>query len=202
MATHIVINPDVLTFTTYEKAFLEVAGEPTSANVAFTVNVAGAAPRTVSVPMNARNFASSPDLFGLSGKKTALVIAVTSDATTPSAALLRQELGHSGKGAISVPSANRTLGTAFNLPVGSIQGGAELFIGNPSGTPANAVLQYGAATSPPAAQVTVPALGVTKLKITQAETNARLTITNGVQVIVQADLCARFLVVHPIGSAV
>jgi hypothetical protein len=201
MATHIIINPDVLSFTTYEKAFLEVAGEPRSAEVTFTIYAPGT-PKTVTVPMNARNFATSPDLFALSGKKTALVVAVTTDPTTPSVALLRQELGQTGKGAITVPSSNRTLGTSFNLPAGGLQGGADLFIGNPSGTPANAVIQYGGSTSPPGGQVTVPPVGVAKLKITQAETNVLLTITNGVQVVVQADLCSRFLVVHPIGPAV
>jgi hypothetical protein len=201
MGTHIVINPDVLSFTTFEKSFLEVAGEPTSANVNYTVFAPGT-PRTVSVPMNARNFAISPDLFGLSGKKTALVVAVTTDPSTPSAAVLRQELGGSGKGAISVPTSNRMLGISFNLPVGTLSGGADLFLGNPSGTPANAVIQYGSSTSPPAGNVTVNPVGVAKFKITQAETNVIVTITNGVQVVVQADIHDRFFVVYPIGPAV
>ena len=37
MATHILVNPDVITSTTFEKAFLDVAGEPASAEVTFTV---------------------------------------------------------------------------------------------------------------------------------------------------------------------
>ena len=56
MATHILVNPDVITSTTFEKAFLDVSGEPISADVTFTVYAAGAAGAQVAtIPMNAQN---------------------------------------------------------------------------------------------------------------------------------------------------
>ncbi len=56
MATHILVNPDVITSTTFEKAFVDVSGEPLNANVKFTVYGVGApAATTVTVPMNAQN---------------------------------------------------------------------------------------------------------------------------------------------------
>ena len=80
MATHILVNPDVITSTTFEKAFLDVSGEPLNADVKFTVYGIGApSAKIATVPMNAQNFATSPELFDMSAKKTALIIAQTTD---------------------------------------------------------------------------------------------------------------------------
>jgi hypothetical protein len=201
MATHIVINPDLLTTTTMEKAFLDVAGEPASDNVTYTVYVPGAQPKTAVVPMNAKNFASSPDLFGLSAKKTALIVAATTDPGTPSVAVLRQHLGATCV-ALTVPSSNRAAGTAFNLPVSDVLAGGVLFVGNPGLSAATATVQYGSSTSPVTDNVTIPSLSVVKVKITQAEANLLFTVTNGVDVVVQAAIGTRFQVVLPIGPAV
>jgi hypothetical protein len=201
MATHVVINPDLLTFTTLEQAFLDVSGEPAANNVTYSVYPIGAQSKTVSVAMDGKNFVASPDLFGMSGKKTALIVAVTSDPTTPSVAVLRQQLG-AVRVAITIPSANRMLGTTFNLPVSDLFGGATLFLGNPGGTAATVVTQYGSSQAPPDAQITVPALGVATVKITQAAANLLVTSTNGVPVVAQAAIGTRFQALFPIGPAV
>jgi hypothetical protein len=198
MARHIVINPDVAVFTTLDKAFLDVAGE-TASNVTYTVYPAVGGPQTATVPMNAKNFATSPDLFGLSAKKTALIVATTTDPVDPSVAVLRQVAGQFRE-AVTIPSSNRMLGTAFNVPIG--EGGGNVFIGNPNQTEAAVVLRYGNSSSAVAGEARVPALGVVKLKLTQTEANLLVAVTNGQQVVVQAVLCNRFLVVLPIGPAV
>jgi len=201
MATHIVINPDLVTTTTIERAFLDFGGEPASDNVTYTVYVAGAQPRTAVIPMNAKNFAESPDLFGLSGKNTALIVAATTDPGTPSVAVLRQHHGVSCV-ALTVPSSNRMTGTAFNLPVSDLLAGGTLFVGNPSLANATATVQYGGSTSPVTDNVVIPSLSVVKVKITQAEANLLFTVTNDVPVVVQAAIGTRFQVVLPIGPAV
>lgn len=203
MATHIVINPDLITYSNLEKAFLDVAGEPASADVTYTVYTAGAAPRTAKVPMNAaKTFATSPDLFGLSAKKTALVVATTTNPNTPSAAVLHQTFKGNQRAAIVVPSSNRMLGTSFNVPVSDLDGGGTLFIGNASGADANATIQYGSVTTPVAANVRVPSLGVATAKVAQAETNLIINVTNNVPVVVELAIGARLLVVFPIGPAI
>jgi hypothetical protein len=202
MATHIVINPDLITFSGLEKAFLDVAGDPASASVTYTVYAAQAAPHVAAVPMNpTKHFATSPDLFGLSSKKTALIVAVTTNPATPSAAVLHQTFKGNARAAISVPSSNRTLGTSFNIPVSDLDGGGTLFIGNPGGVEANAAIQYGSATAA-ATQVRVPSLGVATFKVAQAATNLLVSITNDVPVVVQLAIGSRLLVVFPIGPAV
>jgi len=200
MATHIVINPDLLTFTTMEKAFLYVSGEPAS-DITYNVHVAGAPPKTVKVPMNARNFATSPDLFELAGKKPALILASTADPASPSVAVLRQQLGNL-RFALTVPSSNRMLGTAFNFPVSDLGGGATLFVGNPGLVNSTAVVQYGNSTSPVTDHVTIPSLSVVKVKITQAEANLMFSVNNNVPVVIQAAIGTRFQLVLPIGPAV
>ena len=202
MATHIVVNPDLDTYSTLEKAFLDVSGEPASADVTYTVFAAGQAPHTVKVPINARNFATSPDLFALANKKTALITAVTTNPTSPSAAVLHQHLQGSAKAAISVPSSNRMLGRSFNIPISDLSGGAKLFIGNPNTAPANIAVQNGATATPAVAQITVGPLSVGTVKIAQAESNLIVNVTSGGTVVVQAAIGPRFLVVFPIGPAV
>src|SRR5262245_61008856 len=132
MATHILVNPDVITSTTFERAFLDVSGEPLNADVQFTVyGVDAPSARTATVPMNPQNFATSPELFDMSAKKTALIIARTTDPTTPSTAVLRQQLGPL-KEAITIPSSNIMQGRGFNLPLGDLSGGGNLYVGNPN----------------------------------------------------------------------
>jgi len=202
MGTHIVVNPDLITYSTLEKAFLDVSGEPASASVTYTVFTAGAAPQNATVAINGRNFATSPDLFALANKKAALIVAVTSNPAAPSAAVLHQHLSGTARAAISVPSSNHTLGKSFNIPISDLAGGGTIFVGNPNATAASLTIQNGASTTAAAAQLTVGAFGVGHTKITQAESNLIITVTNNVPVVVQVAIGPRFLVVFPIGPAV
>ena len=197
MATHIVVNPDLDTYNTLEKSFLDVAGEPGS-TVTYTVFAAGAAPKTATVPMNTRNFATSPDLFGLANKKTALIVAVTAD-PGPSSSVLHQCDTKGGRSAATVPSSVHMLGTSFNIPISDTTGGATLFLGNANGADASAVVQLGGSTATTSAPIRVPGFGVGTFKITQGESNLVVTVTNGVPVAAFVGIGTRFLVVHPVG---
>ena len=204
MATHILVNPDVITSTTFEKAFVDVAGEPRNADVKFTVYGVGApAARTVTVPMNAQNFATSPELFDLSGKKTALIVAQTTDPSTPSTAVLRQQLGPI-KEALTIPSSNVMQGRSFNLPLGDLSGGANLYIGNPNPSDAIIDLQYGNSTAPVVSPLTVGPTSAAKIPLPPAPINTNLIVNvrSDFPVVVQAVIGTRFLVVYPIGPAV
>jgi hypothetical protein len=203
MATHIFVNPDVITSTTFEKAYLDVSGEPRSAEVRLTVFGIGEPARTASVPMNPQNFATSPELFDMSAKKTALVIAATTDPSTPSTAVLRQQLGPI-KEALTIPSSNIMQGRAFNLPLGDLSGGANLYVGNPNAADAVVVLQYGDSTQPGRPPVTVPATSALKIPLppTPIATNLIVNVISDFPVVVQAVIGTRFLVVYPIGPAV
>ena len=89
-ATHVFIVPEGVFG---DRAFADVAGEPLNADVRFTIYPMGAFGTSVTVPMNAQNFATSPDLLSLSGRRAALVVARTTDPSTPSVAMLRQRSG-------------------------------------------------------------------------------------------------------------
>jgi hypothetical protein len=204
MATHILVNPDVITSTTFEKAFLDVSGEPASAGVKFTVYGLGAPAATTStVPMNPQNYATSPELFDMSAKKTALIIATTTDPTTPSTAVLRQQLGPI-KEALTIPSSNIMQGRTFNLPLGDLSGGANLYVGNPNPSDAIIELQYGDSTQPRHPPITVPATSALKIPVAAMpiKTNLIVNVTTDFPVVVQAVIGTRFLVVYPIGPAV
>src|SRR5689334_6499963 len=176
MATHILVNPDVITSTTFEKAFLDVSGEPLNADVKFTVYGVGApSAKVATVPMNAQNFATSPELFDMSAKKTALIIAQTTDPSTPSTAVLRQQLGPI-KEALTIPSSNIMQGRSFNLPLGDLSGGANLYIGNPNAADAEVDLQYGNSGSPVISPMTVQATSALKIPIAPTPINANLIV--------------------------
>jgi hypothetical protein len=200
MAIHYCINPDVITSTTFEKAWLDVSGEPASASVSFTIYPIGSPappPVTVTAPFNATNYATSPELFDKSAKKTALIAAETSTPGNPSVAVLRQQLGPL-KEALTIPPASVMMGTAFNLPLS--EGNGALFIGNPNETAAVAELYFGSQANPPAQTLTIEPTNVTKVILppTQTQTNLILRVTKGPPVVVQAVLGTRFLVVYPI----
>jgi hypothetical protein len=201
MATHIIINPDLDTYSTLEKSYLDVAGEP-AGTVTYSIFPVGGTPKNAAVPMNAKDFATSPDIFGLSAGKTALVVAVTANKTTPSAAVLHQHFQGNARAALSVPSSNHNTGKSFNIPISDLTGGGTLFLGNANSTDATATLQYGGSTAPVAATVKVPALGVATVKLAQAETNLIVTVTNNLPIVAQAALGPRFLMLFPIGPAV
>src|SRR5262245_43202986 len=132
MAIHYCINPDVIASTTFEKAWLDVSGEPASASVSFTIyqmGVPAPAPVTATVAMNPANFATSPELFDKSHKKTALIVAETSTRTNPSVAVLRQNIGPVRE-ALAIPASTVMMGTAFNVPLS--EGGGTLYVGNPN----------------------------------------------------------------------
>ena len=128
-------------------------------------------------------------------------LTVTTDPGTPSVAVLRQQL-HNVQVGITIPSSNKMLGTSFNLPVSDLSLGGTLFIGNPSATSVDAIVQYGSSIAPPNDHVNIPPFGVTSVKLVHGETNVMITVTNGVPVIVQAAIGARFQIVLPIGPAV
>jgi len=199
MAIHYCINPDVIASTTFEKAWLDVSGEPASANVNFTVYQMGPAPPPVpvAVPMNPANFATSPELFDKSNKMTALVVAETSTRTNPSVAVLRQNIGPVRE-ALAIPPSTVMMGVAFNTPLS--EGGGILYIGNPNNTAATADVHFGSQANPPVQSVTIDPTNVTKVTLPAAptQTNVIVRVTNDVPVIVQAVLGTRFLVVYPI----
>jgi hypothetical protein len=199
MAIHYCINPDVIASTTFEKAWLDVSGEPASASVNFTVYQMGPAPPPVpvSVPMNAANFATSPELFDKSNKKTALVVAETSTRTNPSVAVLRQNIGPVRE-ALAIPASTVMMGVAFNTPLA--EGGGTLYIGNPNNAAAVVDVYFGSQANPPVQTVTVDPTNVAKVTLPAAPTqsNVILRVTSGPPVIVQAVLGTRFLVVYPI----
>jgi hypothetical protein len=204
MATHILVNPDVITSTTFERAFLDVSGEPLNADVTFTVYGIGAPAATIAtVPMNAQNFATSPELFDMSAKKTALIIAQTTDPSTPSTAVLRQQLGPL-KEALTIPSSNIMQGRSFNLPLGDLSGGANLYIGNPNPSDAIVDLQYGNSTAPVVSPLTIGPTSAAKIPLPPAPINTNLIVNvrSDFPVVVQAVIGTRFLVVYPIGPAV
>ena len=204
MATHILVNPDVITSTTFEKAFLDVSGEPLNADVKFTVYGIGApSAKIATVPMNAQNFATSPELFDMSAKKTALIVAQTTDPSTPSTAVLRQQLGPI-KEALTIPSSNIMQGRSFNLPLGDLSGGANLYIGNPNPSDAIVDLQYGNSTAPVVSPLTVGPTSAAKIPLPPMPINTNLIVNvrSDFPVVVQAVIGTRFLVVYPIGPAV
>jgi hypothetical protein len=147
--------------------------------------------------MNAANFATSPELFDKSNKKTALIVAETSTRTNPSVAVLRQNIGPVRE-ALAIPASTLMMGVAFNTPLA--EGGGTLYVGNPNTTPAVADVHFGSQANPPVQTVTVAGNNVAKVTLpaTPTHTNVIVRITNGVPVIVQAVLGTRFLVVYPI----
>jgi len=204
MATHILVNPDVITSTTFEKAFLDVSGEPLNADVTFTVyGVDAPSAKVTTVPMNDQNFATSPELFDMSAKQTALIVAKTTDPISPSTAVLRQQLGPI-KEALTIPSSNIMLGRGFNLPIGDLSGGGNLYIGNPNASEALVDLQYGNSTAPVISPVTVNPTSALKIPIapTPIKTNLIINVRSDFPVVCQAVIGTRFLVVYPIGPAV
>jgi hypothetical protein len=114
--------------------------------------------------------------------------------------VLRQQLGAS-RLAVTVPSSTRTLGQSFNLPLDDLQGGAAVYIGNPNGAAAAAVVQFGGSTSPVDSSVSVPGFGVAKVPIaaSHAQSNMLVTVTNGVPVVVEAVIGSRLLMLFPVG---
>src|SRR5262245_44823844 len=128
-ATHIFIVPES---GFADSAFGDVAGEPLNADVTYTIYPQGApSGRQLSVPMNSQNFTPSPDLARLASHHMALVVARTTDPTTPSVALLRQRSGTGARDAVTIPSSNVNVGRGFNIPLGDLTGGAAIYIGNP-----------------------------------------------------------------------
>ena len=132
MATHILVNPDVITSTTFEKAFLDVSGEPLNADVKFTVYGIGAPSAKIATRADER--AELRHVTGAVrhvGEEDRPDRRQTTDPSTPSTAVLRQQLGPI-KEALTIPSSNIMQGRSFNLPLGDLSGGANLYIGNPT----------------------------------------------------------------------
>jgi hypothetical protein len=198
-ATHIFILPEA---AFGDRAFADVAGEPLNANVNYTVYPQGADAFVVTAPMNAQNFATSPDLVSLAGRRVSLVFAWTTDPSVPSVAVLRQRSG-TARDAVTIPSSNVMEGRSFNIPLGDLTGGAAIYIGNPNAADAIADLQYGNSTQPPGPQITVPSTSALKVPLpsTPTQTNLLINVRSDFPVVVQAVINHRSLVVMPIVSA-
>jgi hypothetical protein len=199
-ATHIFVVPEG---AFGDRAFADVAGEPLNADVRFTIYPFGATSASVvTVPMNAQNFATSPDLLSLSARRASLVVAQTTDPSTPSVAMLRQRSG-TARDAVTIPSSNLMLGRGFNLPLGDLTGGAALYIGNPNPSDAVVFLQYGNSTAPGGPQTIVGPTSVLKIPLpsTPTQTNLLITVISEFPVVTQAVINHRSIVVFPIGPA-
>jgi hypothetical protein len=200
-ATHIFILPDGVNG---DRAFADVSGEPRNADVRFTVYPQGApSARQFTVPMNAQNFATSPDLLLFTFvRPAALVIARTTDPSTPSVAVLRQRSG-TARDAVTIPSSNVMLGRSFNLPLGDLTGGAAVYIGNPNAADAIVDLQYGDSTQPPGPQIIVGATSAMKIQLpsTPTQTNLLINVRSDFAVVAEAVINGRTMVVMPIGPA-
>jgi len=199
-ATHIFIVPE--SFST-DRTFADVAGEPLNADVTYTVFPQGLNGRVVSVPMNSQNFTPSPDLAALASHRAALVIARTTDPTTPSVAILRQRSG-TARDAVTIPSSNVMQGRAFNIPLADLTGGAAIYIGNPNAADALVDFQYGDSTKPIMTPITVGPTSVMKVNIpsTPTQTNFIINVRSDFGVVVQAVINRRSIVVMPIVSGI
>ena len=201
-ATHIFINPDVFSGST-DHAFVDISGEPGSADLQITA-VSPAGVNQTTVPMNAANFATSPDLFGMSSGRSAIIIAQTRDTTAPSVAVLRQQSG-TNKTAVTIPSSNRMLGRAFNLPLGDLSSGPNnIYVANPNPSDTRVAIQFGGSNSPVDTIVTIRNFSIAKIAIaaTHQQTNMLVSELNGVPVVAEAAFGSRIVVVLPIVSAV
>ncbi len=176
MSNHVIIITD-LNGTHNDTANVDVSSDPPS-QVSFAVfpSVSGA----LLADMNAKSFATSPELFAIAQAPNALVIVNTGNAQVESTAALRQK-----KLVMEVPPSTAVLSTVFGFPLGDLGTGAFLLLGNPTGSGASGTLVYGPQASPTAAQVSVPAFGVQVIQLTQAQTRVGVTINNGVPVIAQ-----------------
>jgi len=201
-ASHIFILPEGVSG---DRAFADVSGEPRNANVRFVVYQQGAtSARIFTVPMNTQNFAtSSADLlFFANVRPVALVVAQTTDPSTPSVAVLRQRSG-TARDAVTIPSSNVMLGRSFNMPLGDLTGGAAIYIGNPNPSDAIVDLQYGDSTQV-GPQITVGPTSAMKIDLpsTPTQTNLLINIRSEFPVVVEAVINRRTMVVMPIGPAV
>ena len=117
--------------------------------------------------------------------------------------MLRQQLGPI-KEALTIPSSNIMQGRSFNLPLGDLSGGANLYIGNPNPSDAIVDLQYGNSTAPVVSPLTVGPTSAVKIPLPPAPINTNLIVNvrSDFPVVVQAVIGVRFLVVYPIGPAV
>ena len=202
-ATHILINPDIFAGST-DRAFVDVSGEPLNANVQYTVfSPAFPGGQQVTVPMNQFNFVTSPDLFPLSAGRSSLIFARTTDPSTPSVAVLRQQNGTT-KVSVTIPSSNRMTGKGFNLPLGDLSSGPNnLYIADPNPSNATVIIQYGSSTSPIDSTVTLQPFGIAKIAIasTHAQTNLLITVVDGFPIVAEAVFGTRIQVLLPIWSA-
>jgi hypothetical protein len=202
-ATHILINPDIFAGST-DRAFVDVSGEPLNANVKYSVfSPAFNSGQQVTVPMNQFNFAASPDLFPLSAGRSSLIFAQTTDTSTPSVAVLRQQNGTT-KISVTIPSSNRMTGMSFNLPLGDLSSGPNnIYIADPNPSNATIIIQYGASTSPVDTTVTLQPYSIVKIPIaaTHAQTNMLITVIDGFPVVAEAVFGTRIQVVLPIWNA-
>jgi hypothetical protein len=183
MAIHIFVNPDM----TREKgdiARLHIASDPPTA-VTITLFPSG---KQETQQMNADGFAISSDLFALAGGKAQLVIAATADPQQPSTAILRQKVKTDDRMGSVIPSEDKASGTSFVFPLEHLADGASIFISNVGPSEAVGVLQYGTPRAPVASQLRIPRNGFQQVKITKTTTAGLVTITNGVNVVVQLAL--------------
>jgi hypothetical protein len=116
--------------------------------VVFTVFPAGVAPVSDTVMLSEHGFATSADstnpaiqnLFTGSGATTALVRAVFEQGE--SGAVLEQS-SHDGTVVVAVPPVGAIRGVKFFIPIGDLQHGTSVIVGNPSDQETFIVVRYG-----------------------------------------------------------
>ena len=151
--------------------------------VTFTVFSAGGARVEDTLAMNPESFVSSSsssdpaiqNLFLGAGGQSALVKVEASDSSGRSSVVLEQS-STEDKVVLDVPPVAAAAGSAFAVPIGGLQRGTMLLVGNPHSGLNGVILRYGqAAEEPP---ITVAEFGVAIVPITQVNTRLRIRLTD------------------------
>src|SRR5687767_2943290 len=111
MATHVFVNPQ-LTSASGDVAQLHIASDPPT-GVTITVFPSG---RQETLMMNAEGFAISSDIFTMTGGRTSLVVATTTDPALPTTAFLRQRVNDDRLMSL-IPSEDKASGVSFVFPL-------------------------------------------------------------------------------------
>ena len=188
MATHILVNPDVITSTTFEKAFLDVSGEPLNADVKFTVYGIGRA-----VGEDRDRADERAELRHVTGAVRHVGEEDRAD-HRPDDRPVDAVHGHASpaagadQGGADDPVVEHHAGAFVQLPLGDLSGGANLYIGNPNPSDAIVDLQYGNSTAPVVSPLTVGPTSAAKIPLppTPINTNLIVNVRSDFPVVVQA----------------
>jgi hypothetical protein len=178
-SNHCVIVTDINN-TKNDFAFLDFTSDPPNSVTALAYLPAGPAAQTLT--MNSSVFATTSNLFDVTGGGSTLVCAGTADPTVTSNAALRQQ-----KLVMTIPAMSKTSGVSFGFPLNDAGTGAFILIGNPGLAQATGGLSYGPPNSTAATLLAVPSFGVQIVPIPAgtAATRVNVNIGNNLPVIVQ-----------------